>query len=37
MMKYPCRQALIDLGKWASAKSGLTQVMLDDQLKKFAE
>lgn len=37
MMKYPCRQALIDLGKWARAKSGLTQVMLDDQLKKFAE
>jgi adenine-specific DNA-methyltransferase len=37
MMKYPCRQALTDLGKWACAKSGLTQVMLDDQLKKFAQ
>jgi hypothetical protein len=37
MMKYPSRQALIALGNWARAQSGLTQVMLDDQLKKLAE
>ncbi len=37
MMKYPSRQALITLGKWARAQSALTQAMLDDQLKKLAE
>jgi adenine-specific DNA-methyltransferase len=37
MMKYPSREVLIALGEWASAQGGLTQVMLDDQLKKLAE
>jgi hypothetical protein len=37
MMKYPSRQALIALGKWARAQCALTQAMLDDQLKKLAE
>jgi adenine-specific DNA-methyltransferase len=37
MMKYPSRQALMALGKWARAQSALTQAMLDDQLKKLAE
>jgi len=37
MMKYPSRQALMAFGKWARAQSGLTQAMLDDQLKKLAE
>jgi len=37
LMKYPSRQALIALGKWARAQSQLTQAMLDDQLKKLAE
>ena len=37
LMKYPSRQALIALGKWARAQSGLTQAMLDDQLKKLSE
>jgi hypothetical protein len=36
-MKYPSRPALIALGKWASARSQLTQAMLDDQLKKLSE
>jgi hypothetical protein len=36
-MKYPSRPALIALGKWARAKSELTQAMLDDQLKNLAE
>jgi adenine-specific DNA-methyltransferase len=37
LMKYPSRQALIALGKWARAQSGLTQAVLDDQLKKLSE
>jgi predicted RNA methylase len=37
LMKYPSRTALIALGKWARAQNALTQDMLDDQLKKFAE
>ncbi len=37
LMKYPSRKALIALGKWARAQSGLTQAILDDQLKKLAE
>ncbi len=37
LMKYPSRPALIALGKWARAKSELTQAMLDDQLKNLAE
>jgi adenine-specific DNA-methyltransferase len=34
LMKYPSRQMLIALGKWASEQGHLTQAMLDDQLKK---
>jgi isopenicillin N synthase-like dioxygenase len=37
LMKYPSRTALIALGKWAGAQSGLTQAMLDDRLKNLAE
>jgi adenine-specific DNA-methyltransferase len=37
LMKYPRREALIALGRWARAQNDLTQDMLDDQLKRFAE
>jgi adenine-specific DNA-methyltransferase len=37
LMKYPSRQVLVALGKWARAQSALTQGMLDDQLKKLSE
>jgi tRNA1(Val) A37 N6-methylase TrmN6 len=37
LMKYPNRQALVALGKWARAQNKLTQAMLDDQLRKLAE
>jgi hypothetical protein len=37
LMKYPSREALVALGKWARAQSGLTEEMLDDQLKKLTQ
>jgi hypothetical protein len=37
LMKYPSRPALIAFGKWARSHAALTQAMLDDQLKDFAE
>jgi adenine-specific DNA-methyltransferase len=37
LMKYPCRAALAELGKWARSKENPTQDMLDDQLTKLAE
>lgn len=35
MMKYPSREALIDLGKWAKRHSEITQEMIDKQLGKL--
>ena len=37
LMKYPSRAALIALGKWARAQSGLTQEKVDEQLKHLSE
>lgn len=33
LMKYPSREALIGLGKWARQHSEITQEMIDDQLR----
>jgi adenine-specific DNA-methyltransferase len=35
LMKYPCRETLIALGRWARRHDKPTQAMLDDQLRKF--
>ena len=32
LMKYPSREALIELGKWAQQHSEITQEMIDEQL-----
>jgi hypothetical protein len=36
LMKYPSRDILIALGKWAKRCGELTQVMVDDQLKNLS-
>lgn len=36
LLKYPSRDALIELGKWALKRGELTQAMIDEQLKKLA-
>ena len=36
LMKYPSREVLIELGKWAKQHSNRTQKMIDDQLGKLA-
>ena len=36
LMKYPSREALIGLGKWAKQHSAITQDMIDEQLEKLA-
>ena len=36
LMKYPSREALIDLGKWAKQHSKITQEMIDEQLGKLS-
>lgn len=35
-MKYPSREALIELGKWVRQHSEITQDMIDEQLGKLA-
>ena len=35
LMKYPSREALIELGKWAKQHSEITQEMMDEQLGKL--
>jgi adenine-specific DNA-methyltransferase len=35
LMKYPSREALIRLGKWAKQQSGITQEMIDAQVGKL--
>ncbi len=35
LMKYPSREALTELGKWAKQHSELTQEMIDEQLGKL--
>lgn len=35
LMKYPSREALIELGKWAKLHSEITQEMIDEQLGKI--
>ena len=35
LMKYPSREALIELGKWAKQHSDITQEMIDEQLGKL--
>lgn len=35
LMKYPSREALIELGKWAKQHSEITQGMIDEQLGKL--
>ncbi|MEY4980488.1 MAG: hypothetical protein RLZZ352_2758 [Pseudomonadota bacterium] len=35
LMKYPSRQALIELGQWAKQHSQITQEMMDEQLRKL--
>lgn len=35
LMKYPSRDALIQLGKWAKRHNEITQVMIDEQLGKL--
>jgi hypothetical protein len=37
LMKYPQREGLVALGRWARAQVEPAQDMLDDQLKRFAE
>lgn len=37
LMKYPSRDALMELGKWAKQQSEITQEMIDEQLEKFTE
>lgn len=32
LMKYPSRDALIQLGEWAASQSALTQTMIDAKL-----
>lgn len=36
LMKYPSREALIELGKWAKQHSEITQDMIDEQLGKLS-
>ena len=36
LMKYPSRDALIQLGKWAKRHSEITQEMIDEQLGKLS-
>jgi adenine-specific DNA-methyltransferase len=36
LMKYPSREALIDLGKWAKQHGEITQEMIDEQLGKLS-
>jgi hypothetical protein len=36
LMKYPSRQALIELGQWAMRHEGLTQAMLDERFEALA-
>ena len=33
LMKYPSREALIQLGMWAMQRGELTQTMIDEQLE----
>ncbi|TFH72377.1 SAM-dependent methyltransferase [Gammaproteobacteria bacterium LSUCC0112] len=35
LMKYPSREVLIELGKWANEHEELTQEMVDEQLRKI--
>lgn len=35
LMKYPSRDVLVDLGKWATQHSQITQDMVDEQLRKL--
>lgn len=35
LMKYPSREALIEMGKWAKQHSEITQDMIDEQLGKL--
>ena len=35
LMKYPSREALTQLGKWAKQHSEITQEMIDEQLGKL--
>ncbi|AGX86287.1 site-specific DNA-methyltransferase [Candidatus Symbiobacter mobilis CR] len=35
LMKYPSREALIDLGKWVQQHSEITQDMIDEQFRKL--
>ena len=35
LLKYPSREALIELGKWAKQHSEITQEMIDEQLGKL--
>ena len=35
LMKYPSREGLIELGKWAKQHSDITQEMIDEQLGKL--
>lgn len=37
LMKYPDREALIELGNWAMRQDDLTQDMIDEQVEKIAE
>ncbi len=37
LMKYPGREALATLGKWAKKQPSLSQTSIDDELKKLAE
>jgi adenine-specific DNA-methyltransferase len=36
LMKYPSRETLSALGRWAKSKDAMTQSMMDDQLQKLA-
>lgn len=36
LMKYPSREALVELGKWAIQQSKVTQESIDEQLEKLA-
>ena len=37
LMKYPSREALIEIGKWAMGHEKLTQTMIDAKLRTLAE
>ena len=37
LMKYPSRDSLIEIGKWAMQKGQLTQTMIDTKLETLAE